>query len=95
MLETREVNFWLRDTMREVRSEDTQVKQYGYRTARILHTLVRFPRNEKLESLLANKAGKNPDNHTVYQVTLADGTVFAVFCHDREMSIGLGIREEH
>ena len=74
--------------------EGTKVKQYGYRRARIAHILLTIPRNECLEALLSEKAGKEKDNHTVYQVTLDDGTTFAIMCHDFEMYIGLGIKEE-
>ena len=78
----------------QVVSEHTQVKQYPYRTAHLNHTLMSFPRSQKLEERLAKKSGRCVDNHTVYEVTLSDGTTFAVFCHDSNMYLGLGVRQE-
>lgn len=89
-METRE-NSWIFDIIWQLNLPGTQVKQYAYRTAHLRHSLVDFPRNAQLERLLADKAGKRADNHTVYQIILGDGTEFAIQCHDGEMRLGLGV----
>lgn len=84
---------WIFAIIWQLNLQGTKVKQYAYRTARLCHSLVNFPRNAQLERLLADKAGERADNHTVYKVVLGDGTEFAIQCHDDEMHIGLGVRE--
>ena len=69
--------------------------QYRYRTAMPANILMRLPRYREFEKLLATKSEKDIDNHTVYQVTLADGNSFVVFCHDISMCIGLGVNVEN
>ena len=75
----------------QVRETGTKVIQYRYRTAMPRNILMKLPRYKGFEELLAEKAKKNLDNHTVYQVTLSDGNSFVVFCHDFKMYIGLGV----
>lgn len=47
-----------------------EVKQYTYRTAVVTEPFLVVPRNtvKELEHTLAQKAGVEPDNHTVYEI---------------------------
>ncbi len=74
--------------------EDTKVLQYPYRSAQIKHTLISVSRKKSLEELLSQKSGEEKDNHTVYEVTLKDGTQYAVKCSDGYMYIGIGVLKE-
>ena len=80
-----------RDIMYHIDTKEATVKQYSYRSARIRHLLLQIERNDKLEKLLSNKANKQTDNHTLYEVTFADGSTFAIECSDSAMRIGVGV----
>lgn len=81
----------IRDMKHQIEATGATVKQYSYRSASIRHILLQIERNDDLESFLANKANKQTDNHTLYEVTFADGSTFAIECSDFAMRIGIGI----
>ena len=80
--------------MFQVCYEGTKVVQYPYRTATLSNVIMELPRYDDFEGVLAEKANARIDNHTVYKVTLKDGSEYAIMCHDSVMYLGLGITEE-
>ena len=74
-------------------SETTEVVQYSYRSAQVVHRLLDFERDREVETQLAEKAGKQIDNHTLYELKCADGHSFVIKCFDDHMTLGLGVIE--
>lgn len=89
-----DVEIMMNGLMSALRFENCKVTQYPYRKARIIHTLVKVPRNDKIEKLLLKKAGKQQDNHTMYKITYEDGMSVVVMCSDSTMRLGIGVMEK-
>lgn len=85
------MNQWKRDMKYQLDSTETTVKQHSYRSASLKHILFEVERDSDLENFLASKANKRTDNHTLYEITFADGNVFGISCSDSKMRIGVGI----
>ena len=78
---------------RSVMCSDASVRQYGYRQALPVRPLFHIERDKEFEEMLAEKAGKKMDNHTLYEITYPDGTSFSIKFSDSRMYIGLGVDE--
>lgn len=94
MLENMDVERIFDQMWDRISEKDVNVVQYPYRRALLNNIIMELPRYYELEKELAKKAKKEIDNHTVYEITLQDGSKFAIMCHDDVMYLGLGVRRE-
>ena len=94
-----EINVYINDL--ELNIEGT-VKQHLCRTASVRDRFMEMRRDDtKLEGLLnsleiqlATAAGKSRDNHTIYEVTTAEGNHLYIMFKDMFVYFGLSIEEE-
>lgn len=95
MLDVRDgvLGIMLDDVLQTLMFEYCIVKQHSYGSVKIIHPLITFPKYKELENFLAKKAGKESDNHTVYEIVYGDGASFAISCSDCNMTLGIGIKE--
>ena len=83
--------FWSMDFI-DLLKETSSVVQFSYRTAQVEKVLFSIERDSEAEKVLAEKAGKSSDNHTVYKVEFDNGAKLFIGCSDSEMTFGLGYR---
>ena len=73
--------------------ERSEVRQFEYRTARIIHPLFELERDEEIEDILSKMSGKQRDNHTVYEIQYPTGYSVAISFDDSKMIIGVGVEK--
>lgn len=66
------------------------VRGYGYRKARQKCPIIELSRDRELEELLAEEAGMEKDNHTLYVIETKNGDKISIRFSDNSMVIGTG-----
>lgn len=86
---------WVLEIMKALATNNySKVKFYPYRTAKVSDVMFDAERESirPLEYILAIKAGKKPDNHTVYEVYNGCQTYY-VWCTDNLLRVGKTINK--